>query len=113
VLGAEGARLDTATLDLAIRDTVLRVSSNINSASQRVDLAKQTVGFAQQNLEAEKARFSVGRSTNNEVLRVQQELKTAEIQVVRATVDLLNSEANLSAITAEILDRYSVQLRGL
>ena len=55
----------------------------------------------------------MGRSTNNEVLRVQQELKNAEIQVVRATVDLLNSEASLSAITAEVLDRYNVVLKGL
>jgi outer membrane protein TolC len=112
-LNGEAARLDAGTLELTIRDTVMRLSSNINTASRRVELAKQTVGFAQQNLEAEKARFSVGRSTNNEVLRVQQELKNSEIQVVRATVDLLNSEASLSAITAEILDRYNVVLRGL
>ena len=71
------------------------------------------MGFAQQNLEAEKARFSVGRSTNNEVLRLQQELKNAEINVVRATVDLLDSDVNMSAITAEILDRYGVVLKGL
>jgi outer membrane protein len=113
ILGAEAARLDTTTLELVIRDTVMRLAFNINSASQRLELAKQTVGFAQQNLEAEKARFSVGRSTNNEVLRVQQDLKAAEIDVVRATVDLLTSESNLSAITAENLDRYSVTLRGL
>jgi outer membrane protein len=78
-----------------------------------VTLAKQTVGFAQQNLEAERARFSVGRSTNNDVLLRQQELKNAEISVVRATVDLLDSEIALSAITAEILDRYGVVLKGL
>ena len=61
----------------------------VRTAARRVELAKATVGFANQNLEAEKARFSVGRSTNNDVLLRQQELKSAEIQVVQATVDLL------------------------
>lgn len=110
---AEAARLDAGALELAIRDTVMRVSTQIRTSSTRVELAKQTVGFAQQNLEAERARFSVGRSTNNDVLLRQQELKNAEISVVRATVDLLNSDAALSAITAEILDRYNVVLKGL
>jgi outer membrane protein len=111
-LQGQSAHLDAALLELTIRDTAMRLSSNIHTASRRVELAKQTVGFAQQNLEAERARFSVGRSTNNDVLLRQQELKAAEIQVVRATVDLLNSEADLSAITAEILERHGVVLRG-
>ena len=33
--------------------------------------------------------------------------------MVRANVDLLNSDVALSAITAEILDRYGVVLKGL
>jgi outer membrane protein TolC len=109
----EQNRLDAGSLELTIRDTVLRFASQIHTANTRVGLAKQTVGFAQQNLEAEKARFSVGRSTNNEVLRLQQELKNAEIAVVRATVDLLDSDVNMAAITADILDRYGVVLKGL
>jgi outer membrane protein len=112
-LALENGRLDAGALELTIRDTVLRYAFQIRTASTRVTLAKQTVGFAQQNLEAEKARFSVGRSTNNEVLRLQQELKNAEINVVRATVDLLDSDVNMAAITAEILDRYNVVLKGL
>jgi outer membrane protein len=112
-LTLEQNRIDAGILELTIRDTVMRYAFQIHTAATRVDLAKQTVGFAQQNLEAEKARFSVGRSTNNEVLRLQQELKTAEINVVRATVDLLDSDVNMSAITADILDRYGVVLKGL
>jgi outer membrane protein len=112
-LSAEQSRMDAATLELNIRDTVLRVATQIRTSSTRVVLAKQTVGFAQQNLEAEKARFSVGRSTNNDVLLRQQELKNAEISVVRATVDLMTSDVAMSAITADILDRYHVVLKGL
>jgi outer membrane protein len=112
-LRGHDARLDAGLLEITLRDTTLRLSSNIQTSSRRLELARQTVGYAQQNLEAEKARFSVGRSTNNDVLLRQQELKTEEIRVVRATVDLLNSEAGLSAITAEILERHGVVLKGL
>jgi outer membrane protein len=112
-LTLEQSRLDAGTLELGIRESVLRTAVQVKTASVRVDLAKQTVGFAEQNLEAEKARFSVGRSTNNDVLLRQQELKSAQISVIRANVDLLNADVVLSAITAEILDRYGVVLKGL
>src|SRR3712207_8685523 len=61
-------------------------------------------------------RSQVGRSTNNEVLLRQQELKNAEIQVVRATVDLLNSEAALSRSeehTSELQSRQYLVCRLL
>jgi outer membrane protein len=112
-LGSELARLDAGDLELEIRNQVVRLSAVIRTASKRVELAKATVGFATQNLEAEKARFSVGRSTNNDVLLRQQELKNTEIQVVRATVDLLVGENNLAALTGELLDRYRIVLKGM
>jgi outer membrane protein len=112
-LASERSRLDTGDLELDIRNQVVRLSSVIRTASRRVELAKATVGFATQNLEAEKARFSVGRSTNNDVLLRQQELKNTEIQVVRATVDLLVGETTLAALTGALLERYRIVLKGM
>ncbi len=112
-LASELSRLNAGDLELEIRNQVVRLSSVIRTAAKRVDLAKATVGFATQNLEAEKARFSVGRSTNNDVLLRQQELKNTEIQVVRATVDLLVGENTLAALTGELLDRYKIVLKGM
>jgi outer membrane protein TolC len=111
--GGERAFLDAGDYENELRYQVQRLASNIRTSARRLELAKATVGFANQNLEAEKARFSVGRSTNNEVLRVQQELKNAEIQVVRATVDLLLAETNLQAITGDLLDHHQLVLKGL
>jgi outer membrane protein len=110
---SERSRLDAGDYEVELRHLVLRLASQIRTARKRVDVAKATVGFATQDLEAEKARFSVGRSTNNDVLLRQQELKNQEIQVVRATVDLLVAETTLSALTGEILERYRIVLRGL
>ncbi|HEY0707784.1 MAG TPA: TolC family protein, partial [Polyangia bacterium] len=109
---AELTSLNAADYETELRYQVQRLASNVHTASKRLELAKATVGFANQNLEAEKARFSVGRSTNNEVLRVQQEAKNAEIQVVRATVDLLIGQTSLRALTGDLLDHYSVKLQG-
>lgn len=111
-LASERSRLDTGDLELEINFQVQRLTSMIRTASRRVELARATVGFANQNLEAEKARFSVGRSTNNDVLLRQQELKTAEIAVVQAIVDLLVAETSLNAMTGELLERYRLVLKG-
>jgi outer membrane protein len=111
-LASERSRLDTGDLELEINFQVQRLTSMLRTASRRVELARATVGFANQNLEAEKARFSVGRSTNNDVLLRQQELKTAEIAGVQATVDLLVAETSLNAITGELLERYRLVLKG-
>ncbi len=111
-LAGERDRLEAGDLEISLRDLTVRLGTNIQTASRRIEFAKATVGFAQKNLEAEKARFAVGRSTNNDVLLRQQELKNAEIQVNRATVDLLNSDVALSAVTGEILERHGVILKG-
>jgi outer membrane protein TolC len=112
-LASERARLETGDYELEVRYQVQRLTSMLRTASKRVELARATVGFANQNLEAEKARFSVGRSTNNDVLLRQQELKTAEIAVVQATVDLLVAETSLNAMTGELLERYRIVLKGM
>lgn len=107
------ARIDAEDFAMRLRDLVLRTTSNIRTAAQRVRLGQREVEFARQSLDAEKARFGAGRATNNDVLLRQQELKDAESRLLRATVDQNASEAALASVTAEILDRYGVGLKGL
>jgi len=110
-LRQERAWVNADALELDIRNSVLRLASNIKTAQRRMDLAEDTVAFARENLQAEEARFAVGRSTNNDVLLRQQELQQAEIQVVRAHVDSVKSEIALQALTGEILQTYGVALK--
>jgi outer membrane protein TolC len=109
----DNARLTAADMELAIRDGAARLAAQIRSASHRISLAKQSVTYAQQNLEAERARFQVGQSTNNDVLLRQQELKQAQISGARAAVDLLEADVALAALTGDILETYGVTIRGL
>lgn len=106
------ARIDVEDLELAIRDSVVRFSSAAHTAARRLELARAAVEHAAKSLEAERARFEVGRATNNDVLLRQQELKTAEVQVARASVDLALAEAALAAVGGDILDRYGIALQG-
>jgi outer membrane protein TolC len=107
------AHLNAEDFTLQLRDLVLRAARSIRTAGTRVALGQREVEFARLNLDAERARFQAGRATNNDVLLRQQELKDAETRLLRATVDQNESEATLSAATAEILDRYGVALKGL
>jgi outer membrane protein TolC len=109
----DNARLTAQDMELAIRDGAARLAAQIRSASHRIDDSKQSVKYAQQNLEAEQARFSVGQSTNNDVLMRQQELKQAQINGVRAAVDLLEADVTLGALTGDVLATYGVTLKGL
>jgi outer membrane protein TolC len=104
-------RIDAEDFAVQVRDLVLRTARSIHTAARRVELGQQEVAFAELNLDAEKARFEVGRATNNDVLLRQQELKDAETRLLRATVDQNESEVALSAVTAEVLDRYGVVLK--
>ncbi len=108
----ERVHIDVADLELGIRDGVVRITTSARTAARRADLARASVGYAQKNLDAERARFEVGRSTNNDVLLRQQELKNAEIQVARAIADLASAETALAALTGDILQRYGIVLRG-
>ncbi|MDX2021422.1 MAG: TolC family protein [Deltaproteobacteria bacterium] len=110
-LANERAWVDAEALEIDVRDAVVRMSSNVLTAGERITLGEQVVEFARQNLLAEEAKFSVGRSTNNDVLLRQQELKVAESQLLRARVDLLLFEVQLDAVTGALLDRYGLALR--
>jgi outer membrane protein TolC len=109
---SDRARIDMGDLELGIRDGVVRFAAAARTAVRRGQLAHDAVGYAQKNLEAERARFDVGRSTNNDVLLRQQELKAAEIQIARAAADLADAETALAALSGEILERYGIVLRG-
>ena len=107
------AELNADDFAVQLRDLVLRATRSIRTAGERVALGQREVKFAEQNLDAERARFQAGRATNNDVLLRQQELKDAETRLLRATVDENESEVTLSAATAEVLDHYGVVLKGL
>jgi outer membrane protein TolC len=108
---SDSAQLDARDLELQIRDTVARMAAQIRSAGARVEHGLEAVSYSEQNLKAEQARFSVGTSTNNDVLLRMQELLQAKTSVARAMADMLEGDVALAALTGDILDLYGIRLK--
>lgn len=91
---------------------VITAINNMRSAQKRIELADLSIELAQQNLDAEQARFDVGRSTNYDVLQRIDELLNAENTKLLAGLDYLKARATLQALTGEILPAYGLDLPG-
>jgi outer membrane protein len=83
----------------------------IDAARQRIAALADTTDIATLDLAAERARFEVGRATNFDVLRRQEELAETKLRLLRARVDSLEAAAGVEALTGEILGHYGVSVR--
>jgi outer membrane protein TolC len=95
-----------------IATAVVKTIGGIKVAKKQLEAATKAVQLAQINIDAEKARWEQGRSTNFDVLKRQDELAQAELRQVRARADYLKLIAVLEALTGEILGRYGIELMG-
>ncbi|MEA2697032.1 MAG: outer membrane protein [Myxococcales bacterium] len=102
------AKLSEADITAQVRSAVLRQVGLIKTAGRRIGALSETVTAATLDLDAERARFLVGRATNFDVLRRQEELAQARIHVLHAKVDYWCATASLEALTGEILGHYGV-----
>jgi outer membrane protein TolC len=104
-------RLTEADITRQVSTAVVRSVTAVDTASQRAKVLERSTGAAALDLEAERARFEVGRATNFDVLRRQEALALAQLVHLKARIDQLKSRAALDALTGEILDRYGVTVR--
>jgi outer membrane protein TolC len=105
------AKLGAADIAVQVDTAVLRLVSQIETAEERIAVLAATTDHAALDLEAERARFAVGRASNFDVLRRQDELAQARLRQARARIDYLKTVAALGAVTADILPRYGVVLK--
>jgi outer membrane protein TolC len=103
-------RLTEADIADQVASAVARAVLAVDIARRRVDVLSRSTDAAALDLEAERARFEVGRSTNFDVLRRQDALAGAQLTHLRARVDQLKALAFVDALTGEILDRHGVSL---
>ena len=106
------ARLGETEISAQIAAAVLRGNARRETARRRVEVLGPSARAAALDLEAEKARFEVGRASNFDVLRRQDQLATVQLLLLRARVDGLDALAALDALTGEILERNAVVLGG-
>jgi outer membrane protein TolC len=87
-------------------DSALRA---LRTAEEAQRLAEKVVSLAERSLDAEQKRLKLGRATNLDVLRVQQDVATAALSVARAETDARVARARLDRLTGEGLARFGVE----
>jgi outer membrane protein TolC len=103
-------RLTMADIKAQIASALIIAIKQAEAAQKRMELSQQAIELAEKNIQAETARFELGRATNFDVLQRQNELEQAQLARARAIVDYLDAVAAVGAITGDILDTYGVTL---
>ncbi len=113
--GQAAARAALLSARIAERDAQARLAVRVTRAVQRtraaiasVALGDQASDLAEQNVTAEQKRFELGKSTNFDVLRRQDELEQARLRKASAVADYLAARAELDGLSGAILARYHI-----
>jgi outer membrane protein TolC len=84
----------------------------LEAARQRATVLARSLDAAKLDLESERARFVLGRSTNFDVLRRQSALAETQLRLVRARTDCEQSYADIQALSGELLRAHGVAFDG-
>ncbi|MFQ5956633.1 MAG: TolC family protein, partial [Candidatus Brocadiales bacterium] len=91
-----------------VREAVRQVKTD----AERVKSTRKSLKHAQDRLDAEEKKFAVGRSTNLEILRAQEDLVEAEVREIRAIMEYQRALGGLEAVKGTILEQYDVVVEG-
>ncbi|HEU4729478.1 MAG TPA: TolC family protein [Kofleriaceae bacterium] len=113
--GQQAARAALLAARVSERDARARLAVRATRAVQRaraalasIALAGEAIALAEQNIVAEQKRFELGKSTNFEVLRRQDELEQARLRHAIAVSDYALARADLDGLSGTILARYGI-----
>ncbi len=110
VLELHKAEANLSAMRQNISGQVIRLSSNLRNAAKRMEVTADSVELAEENLKAETARYSVGRSTSYDVMFRMDELELAQANSLRAQIDYLQSLTELQLLTGELLPAYGLEV---
>ncbi len=94
------------TINIEVRNAAFALAQN----RARVDAAVKGRELAQQSLDAEQKRYSLGASTNFQVLQAQRDLAQAESTLVSATSAYEKSRVELDRVMGRTLERNNISL---
>jgi len=83
--------------------TLITRSAELKAASLRVEIARESVAAAEEDLRVQQERYRLGASTIIEVLTSQEALTQAEVDGVNARFDLLLAKAQIEALVGRSL----------
>ena len=83
---------------MSITTSVREAARNVNTDLKRVEATRKAREFAQQRLDAENKRFTVGLSTTFELFQAQRDLARAQQNELRATISYNQSLVDFEAV---------------
>ncbi len=120
--GARGIHLDDRANRASAQHEVIELQTNLTSAVARAvydvrtqrlksGIALRSIALAQANVDAELKKFELGKSTNNEIVRLQDELEIARLRHASTLADYVVAKAKLDAQAGILLDRLGVVVK--
>jgi outer membrane protein TolC len=91
-----------------ITTAVISSAGRLRTTGKMIEVADLSLSLAQENLDAEQTKFSLGRATNYDVLLRVDDLDAAAAAALRAQIDYLKALAELQALSGEILPAYGL-----
>jgi outer membrane protein TolC len=91
-----------------VASSVIRAANSLRTAAKVMDVSQISLDLAIENLEAEQARFDVGRATNFDVLLRLDEVDAAAAQALSAQIAYLKTLVQLQALNGELLPAYGL-----
>jgi outer membrane protein TolC len=104
------AKLTEQDVRAQIAGQTVRAVNVVRTAKKRMEVSAKASNLARQNVDIEKARWDVGRTTNFEVLKRQDELAQSQLREARARTDYLKAVSVVDSLTGAILPRYGIEL---
>jgi outer membrane protein len=98
------ARLNLESQLLLVETEVTNAGLAVTSAYQQLEAARRSREAAERSAEAEMTRFTVGVSTNFQVVAAQDALTRARLSELRATIDYINAVADFERVQGRALE---------
>jgi outer membrane protein TolC len=91
-----------------VREAVRR----LNATRKLIRQTSKTLKYANRRLVGEEKKYSVGRTTNIEVLRAQNNLAIQEARAIRAMTEHYIAQGELEAVKGTVLEKFNIVLEG-
>lgn len=97
------AQTELTIAERNLRTQIANLVVDLETAQERLALAKQTAALTRENVEAQTARFEAGKGTMLEVVDALESVREAEFNVVQIEVTIAQQRLKIDEITGRLL----------
>lgn len=109
-LALERLDVDLAEAKRQVGVEALKARDMVRLNLERAQLSERSVVFARRTLEAERAKFRAGRSTNQTVLQFHDQMGEAQLRLVRSRVDVALAVYRLLHVEGLLLAHFGLEM---